>query len=161
MATYPVLSAPNQLTSSEASDTGGEAGSPGPWNGTDDAAAVKVETTSSSSGRVGSASTAKAYEVSGLIDGPRGMILAARAAYWEVWNVVLDTHIYQCFTRSMRLFTPKEHIYEVQTHGIKHVRSCDVPLLEGERGSEAKGRELCACAIETFGLVLVTSSVSM
>lgn len=125
MATYPVLSAPNPLTTSK--DATGDAGSPGPLNGTDDAATTtstsstttEVEATSSSSG--GSASTTSAYEVSGLIDGARGMILAARAAYWEVWDVVLDTHIYQCFTRSMRLFSPKEHIYEVGSFDVLRV----------------------------------------
>ena len=32
----------------------------------------------------------------------------------DVRNVLLDTHIYQCFTLSMRMFSPREHIEEVR-----------------------------------------------
>ena len=41
----------------------------------------------------------------------------------DVRDVVLDTHIYQCFTLSMRMMTPREHIEEVShsvTQSLSH-----------------------------------------
>lgn len=52
--------------------------------------------------------------------------LAGRPAFWEVGNVALDTHIYHCFTPSMRKFTPREHIEEVCGGDRKWLlRCCD------------------------------------
>jgi len=71
----------------------------------------------------------------------QGVALAARTEWWDVTNVALDTHMYQCFTRSMRSFSPKQHVGQVCgldrlwldrcCHGANHTGS-ELARLVGE-----------------------------
>jgi hypothetical protein len=114
-ASYPVV-ADGETSGGDAIDGDGSGGGGGGGDG-DDAQAAAAEAGDPSDASANPRSDPPAYVVgTGIGESPGssapGVALAARAAFWDVRGVALDTHMYQCFTRAMRRFSPRQHVAE-------------------------------------------------